>query len=87
MTNKVEVHSFSMGDVEDPELYVASPLIEWEKSEQGQWVKDRSVTVPEFHISPCMRTFGYRVSITAELLDQDLTYYCLRWAESRTISN
>jgi hypothetical protein len=32
------VHEFTMGDVEDPDLYAAQPLIEWEKSESGQWV-------------------------------------------------
>jgi hypothetical protein len=31
-----------MGDVEDPELYAAAPIIEWEKSEKGQWLHEHS---------------------------------------------
>lgn len=84
--NKVEVHSFTIGDCDDPEIYAAHPLIEWEKTEMGQWVKDKSVTQPEFHIGPCLKTFGYRVRITADLEDQDLTYFCLRWADIKDYS-
>jgi len=34
----IVVHEFLMGDVEDPDLYAADPLIKWEQSEIGQWV-------------------------------------------------
>jgi hypothetical protein len=31
----VVVHEFTMGDVEDPDIYAAEPLLAWQKSEAG----------------------------------------------------
>ena len=39
-TIKFIAHEFRMGDVDDPDLYAAVPLIEWEKSEPGQWLME-----------------------------------------------
>ena len=39
----VVVHRFRMGDVEDPDLYAAQPLWEWQSSEMGKWVMERAV--------------------------------------------
>jgi hypothetical protein len=39
----VVVHNFPMGDVEDPDLYAASPLYEWQQSEAGAWVMAHAV--------------------------------------------
>lgn len=82
----IEVHSFALGDCDDPEIYAAGPLIEWGETEKGRWVKENSVNKPTFHIMPCPETFGYRVRITAELGEKDLTYFCLRWAGSKNYS-
>lgn len=84
--SRVEVHSFAMGDCDDPEIYAAYPLIAWKKTEMGQWVKDKSLTQSEFHITPGVETFGYRVHITADLEGQDLTYFYLRWADVKDYS-
>ena len=37
--HKIVVHQFYMGDVEDPDIYAAEPIWNWEKSEQGQFLK------------------------------------------------
>ena len=29
------VHEFIIGDVEDPEIYAADPLLKWQESEEG----------------------------------------------------
>ena len=34
---------FNLGDVEDPQLYAAFPLSEWEKSEEGNWVMNHAI--------------------------------------------
>ena len=31
----VTVHQFTMGDVDDPQLYAAEPLLNWQNSESG----------------------------------------------------
>ena len=79
---QIIVHSFKMGDVEDPEIYAAQPIYEWEKSEHGQWVMQHSKTQPMFHIKADHSRLGYQIDITAELIDEDLTYHSLKWAAS-----
>jgi hypothetical protein len=74
------LHSFSIGDVEDPELYAAQPLWDWEKSEQGQFVMTHAKEPPTFHCTPDPYTFGTRVIITGEFREaRDETYYRLKY--------
>lgn len=73
------VHTFRMGDVEDPELYAAQPIYDWQQSEMGKWVMEHSVD-PTFHINPDPLTFGYSISITAHITPKRWTEFCLRWA-------
>jgi hypothetical protein len=47
--NKVStivVHTFKLGDVEDPDLYAAIPLGKWQDSESGKWVMEHAVETP-----------------------------------------
>lgn len=71
------VHSFSIGDVEDPELYAAVPLYEWEKSEKGQWVINNAIEPPTYH--QCIWNFGYKYKITAKFIGPRLTEYLLKY--------
>ncbi len=75
----VVVHEFSMGDVEDPDLYAAQPLCEWEKSEQGQWVMKNSCDTPTWYRMADNITFGYRYQIRAKLMGPALTEWLLRY--------
>ena len=43
------VHTITMGDVEDPDLYIAHPIYEWQKTEAGEWVMDNAVDTPIWH--------------------------------------
>ena len=76
---KIEVYSFTLGDVEDPQLYTAGPLIEWENSEQGKWVKANAIAEPYWQTGPDPFNYGYRVRIVADLKEQDITYFKLKW--------
>ena len=40
MKKQIIVHTFQMGDVEDPDLYAAEPLYAWQKSLPGEWVME-----------------------------------------------
>ena len=76
---KIIVHEFRIGDVDDPEIYAAEPIMNWEKSEQGKWIMDHAIEQPSFHRSADYEYFGYKYSIVAALHDQDITYFTLKW--------
>lgn len=75
----IVVHSFSMGDVEDPDLYAAQPMIDWEKSEAGQWVMKNAADTPTWHRIPDQVTYGYKYQIRAKLMGPALTEWLLRY--------
>ena len=75
----VVVHRFQMGDVDDPDLYAAQPLWEWQQSEMGQWVMNHAVDQPEWHRQADHLTYGYGYIVTAKLTAKDYTYWILKW--------
>lgn len=79
----VTVYEFSVGDVEDPDLYAADPLLKWEKSEQGQWVMKNSCDTPTWHRMADSITYGYRYCIRAKLMGPALTEWLLRYGNER----
>jgi len=44
--HKVVVHTFRMGDVEDPDLYAAQPLSEWQDSDAGKFILEHAFETP-----------------------------------------
>lgn len=77
-TSRVTFKSFTLGDVEDPELFVALPISDWQQTDQGSWVMEHASDLT-YDISPDITTYGYRVRIHGIINDKDLTYYYLRW--------
>lgn len=73
------VHSFRVHDAEDPDLYAAHPMLEWEKSEVGQWVMNNSTPTPSWHREVDSMTFGYKYHIRAYLTPKQLTYFKLKY--------
>jgi len=78
----VIVYSFNMGDVEDPDLYAAQPMYDWQQSEMGQWVMEHAVETPFWHRHNDPLQWGYRYYIIARLREQDQTYWALKWQKS-----
>jgi hypothetical protein len=78
----VAVHSFTMGDVEDPDLYAAQPIYEWQQSEMGQWVIEHAVETPFWHRTIDPASYGHKYYIIARLREQDQTYWALKWQKS-----
>ena len=76
----VVVHHFPMGDVEDPDLYAAEPLYNWQQSEAGTWVMAHAVEPPFWVRQPDLSSYGYRYYIVARLREQDQTYFKLKWS-------
>jgi hypothetical protein len=77
---KINFHSFSMGDVEDPELYAAEPLWEWQQTEQGQWVIEHC-SDPRYIVRADEHNWGHRIIVYGEIEDQLATEYLLRWGK------
>jgi hypothetical protein len=75
---EVVVHEFSMGDVDDPDLYAADPMCRWQESEEGQWIMTHALETPSWHRIPDNLQYGYRYQIRAKLSGARLTEYILR---------
>ena len=73
------VYKILMGDVEDPDLYVAEPIWKWQQTEAGQWVMDNAVDVPMWHRTPDKFDYGHVYTITAKLKDIDYTFFKLKF--------
>jgi hypothetical protein len=78
----VKVHEFNMGDVEDPDLYAAQPLHDWQETEAGRWVLAHAVEKPFWHRVVNPYTFGWTYYIIARFKEQDQTYWALKWQKS-----
>lgn len=73
------VHEFAMGDVEDPDLYAAEPLLTWQKSEAGVWVMAHAVDTPFWHRQADPYTYGFQYRIVARLSEPDELYWTLKY--------
>lgn len=77
--HKVVVHKFSVGDVEDPDLYAAEPIYNWEQSEAGQFVMSKSLETPIWIRQKDYQCFSLQYAIVAKLYEADLTYFLLKF--------
>jgi len=73
------VHEFTMGDVDDPDLYAAQPLWEWEKSESGQWVIAHAVQTPYWIRQIDHSSYGHQYRIMARLSEPNQTFFRLKF--------
>ena len=78
------VHTFSMGDVDDPILYAAQPLIEWQNSEPGKWIMEHAIETPMWHRQQDAMNWGHTFAVTAKLKAKDYSYFLLKWGEKGT---
>ena len=78
-TVKVLVHKFSLGDVDDPEIYAAQPIYEWQQTEAGKWIMENSLPTPSWHRNHDLYNYGYTYQIRAYLTPKQLTYWKLKF--------
>ena len=71
-------HTFRIGDSEDPDLYAAQPIWEWQQTDHGQWVMKHGQDLT-YNIQPDFSSYGYKVSITGGLNSDDEVYYTLKY--------
>ena len=73
------VHKIRMGDVEDPDLFVAQPIWEWQQTEKGKYIMENSRPEPMWLRSIDHTTYGYLYTIKAYLTPKQLTYWKLKY--------
>lgn len=74
------VHTFRLGDTEDPLLWAAVPINSWETTESGAWIMEHALEQPYFNIGVDPVGYGGHLGrIFARLGEEDLTYYLLKY--------
>jgi hypothetical protein len=73
-----------MGDVEDPDIYAAQPIWEWQQTEQGQWVMAHC-SDPRYTFHPDGHNWGHRVILYGELEEKDATFFQLKWGKHDSV--
>jgi hypothetical protein len=76
---EVVVHKFHMSDVEDPDLWAAESLCNWEKSEAGEFVMKNAEEVPVWHRTVNVECYGYEYIIRAKLSPKNYTFWKLKY--------
>ena len=78
----VLVHEIRMGDVDDPDLFVADPIWHWQQTEAGKFIMEHAAEQPYWtrHVDPM--TYGYKYAIMARLSEQNETFYRLKYVVS-----
>jgi hypothetical protein len=78
------VHRFRLGDVEDPVLYAAVPILEWQQTEAGKFVMEHAVESPWWvrHMDPM--DYGYQFAIMARMKEADQTFFKLKYADTKS---
>ena len=75
----IVVHEFAMGDVEDPDLYAAQPISEWQDSEAGKFVIEHAVEKPYWTRTVDLHSYGHRYVIVARMRESDQTFFKLKF--------
>lgn len=76
---RARVHTFTISDAEDYELYARDEIQRWLESDIGQFVANHAVAQPEWHKIFDPRSMGYTYAITAHLTAKDYTFASLKW--------
>ena len=79
MAVKLLVHTFTLGDVDDPELYAAQPIWEWQQTEAGKWIMENAIEEPCWGRHIDHTTYSYRYKIVATLTESDATWFRLKY--------
>ncbi len=74
---EVSVQEISMGDVEDPALFAAQPIWEWQQTPPGKFVMEHAVEQPYWTSHMDHNTYGHVYRIMARLSEQNETFWRL----------
>ena len=77
------VHEIRMGDVEDPDLFVAQPIYEWQESDAGRFIMEHAVDKPYWTRGIDHSSYGHLYRIVARLSEQNETFWSLKWGNNK----
>jgi hypothetical protein len=75
---RIVFHTFTMGDVEDPEIYIAQPIYEFQKSPKGQWMMEHGQDLRYQYVMD-YNSYSYKVVLYGEVEDKLAIEYYLKW--------
>lgn len=75
----VVVHTFNVGDTEDPDLIAGFQILDWQESEAGQWVMNNCIDKPYWLRGLDQLFYGYQYRIVARLTKQNQTFFELKY--------
>ena len=73
------VHEFTMGDVEDPDLYAAQPIWEWQVSDAGRFIMEHASEPPYWIRQVDHSSYGHQYRIMARLSEPNQTFFKLKF--------
>ena len=73
------VHEITMGDVDDPDLWVAEPIWKWQESDAGQFVMEHAVEKPYWTRQMDFNSYGHVYRVVARLSEQNELFWTLKW--------
>lgn len=74
----ITLHSFTLGDIEDIEIYAADPIYKWEQTAAGKWALAHAHNV-QWKKDLDFKAMGYRVTIYGYLEPKLAVEYTLRY--------
>jgi len=77
------VHEIRMGDVEDPDLFVAEPIWKWQESDAGQFIMEHAEDKPYWTRNIDPHSYGHLYRIVARLSEQNETFWQLKWGNNK----
>ena len=74
---KYKLHEFTMGDVEDVDIYMAQPIYEWQQTPAGKWCMEKATEIT-YHTMFDHSAYGHRVVIIGYLSGKHATFWSLK---------
>jgi hypothetical protein len=77
------VHTFRIGDVDDPEIYAAEPIWEWQQTDAGRFVMEHAVDKPYWIQHRDHSSYHLLYRIMARLSEQNEVFWRLKYVDTK----
>ena len=77
------VHQFRMSNVEDPVLYAAHPISQWQQTEAGKFAMANAVEPVWWMQRWDHLWYGFEFVVVARMKESDQTFYTLKYVGTK----
>ena len=77
------VHEILMGDVDEPDIYVAGPIWEWQESDAGKFVMEHAAEKPYWTRHTDQSSYHQVYRIMARLSEQNEIFWRLKYVDTK----